>query len=141
MICPTCGNPLREKTRTPVTVDICQHCGGVWFDQGELHEFIRSRSPKPDLVPTEAILATLATAPSGNCPACTTLTLLEGGYMGITYSKCSSCAGIYLPAGETRKAAERLAQWKENPDWKTTESPVRGELVELLYWILDSFGS
>lgn len=36
MKCPKCGHDLTETQMGPLTVDKCKHCGGVFFDNGEL---------------------------------------------------------------------------------------------------------
>lgn len=39
MKCPKCGNDLAEIELHGVRVDQCAHCGGVFFDKGELQRF------------------------------------------------------------------------------------------------------
>ncbi len=36
MKCPKCGGDLAERTMHQVKVDVCNKCGGVWLDAGEL---------------------------------------------------------------------------------------------------------
>ncbi|MBM4193769.1 MAG: hypothetical protein FJ202_05240 [Gemmatimonadetes bacterium] len=36
MKCPKCGNDLKEVTTDHVAVDVCNSCGGMWLDAGEL---------------------------------------------------------------------------------------------------------
>jgi hypothetical protein len=36
MKCPKCGGDLKEITQDSVSVDVCQDCGGLWLDSGEL---------------------------------------------------------------------------------------------------------
>ena len=38
MRCPRCGERLKEKTSSGVTLDECPSCHGLWFDKGELEE-------------------------------------------------------------------------------------------------------
>ncbi len=40
MHCPKCGQELQSTEHLGVTVDICNHCEGVWFDKGELDQMI-----------------------------------------------------------------------------------------------------
>ena len=46
MNCPRCEHePLAERDRDGVTVDVCARCRGVWLDRGELEKLIaRSQS-------------------------------------------------------------------------------------------------
>ena len=36
MRCPKCGGTLAEREMHQVKVDVCQECGGLWLDAGEL---------------------------------------------------------------------------------------------------------
>ena len=36
MKCPKCGADLKEINREHVAVDVCNECGGMWLDAGEL---------------------------------------------------------------------------------------------------------
>lgn len=38
MRCPKCGGQLAERKHHGVSVDVCQDCGGVWLDKGELEQ-------------------------------------------------------------------------------------------------------
>jgi|FLYL01.1.fsa_nt_gi Zn-finger nucleic acid-binding protein len=40
MICPNCGDELRERERSGIEIDICPQCRGVWLDRGELDKII-----------------------------------------------------------------------------------------------------
>lgn len=34
--CPRCDGTLYETTYEGITIDVCNHCTGVWLDAGEL---------------------------------------------------------------------------------------------------------
>ncbi len=41
MNCPRCASePLDEKNREGVTIDVCGACRGMWLDRGELEKLI-----------------------------------------------------------------------------------------------------
>jgi hypothetical protein len=41
MNCPRCASePLDERVREGVTIDVCQGCRGIWLDRGELEKLI-----------------------------------------------------------------------------------------------------
>jgi Zn-finger nucleic acid-binding protein len=40
MLCPRCGVLLNELTKVGVTVDVCDHCRGLWLDRGELEKIV-----------------------------------------------------------------------------------------------------
>ena len=49
MNCPRCGSePLDERVREGVTIDVCGACRGIWLDRGELEKLIaRSMDSNP----------------------------------------------------------------------------------------------
>ena len=38
MKCPRCGGDLQESKLDEVSIDMCEKCGGVWLDSGELEQ-------------------------------------------------------------------------------------------------------
>jgi Zn-finger nucleic acid-binding protein len=40
MVCPKCGQDLRERERSGILVDVCPGCKGIWLDRGELDKII-----------------------------------------------------------------------------------------------------
>ena len=38
--CPKCDGTLHETDYENVKIDICNECGGVWFDAGELAQVV-----------------------------------------------------------------------------------------------------
>ncbi len=43
MECPRCHGELRESKVDDVSIDVCEKCGGVWLDSGELEQLISAR--------------------------------------------------------------------------------------------------
>lgn len=41
MRCPKCGAQLHEKEQASVKLDVCERCGGLFLDKGELELVIR----------------------------------------------------------------------------------------------------
>ena len=41
MRCPRCDGTLNETKVEEVSVDICDKCGGVWLDSGELEQLTK----------------------------------------------------------------------------------------------------
>lgn len=49
MNCPRCGSePLDERDREGVTIDVCRSCRGVWLDRGELEKLIARATKELD---------------------------------------------------------------------------------------------
>lgn len=44
MQCPRCDGSLKENKFEEVLIDICEKCGGVWLDSGELEQLTRKES-------------------------------------------------------------------------------------------------
>jgi hypothetical protein len=44
MKCPKCGMQLEEIPFGGVRIDKCFHCGGLWFDTGELEKILTKES-------------------------------------------------------------------------------------------------
>jgi uncharacterized protein len=42
VICPSCKNQTIVVERNKIELDYCPHCGGVWFDSGELELLLAS---------------------------------------------------------------------------------------------------
>ena len=41
MKCPRCDGSLNESKVEDVTIDVCDKCGGVWLDSGELEQLTK----------------------------------------------------------------------------------------------------
>ncbi len=48
MLCPKCGEPLRQRTLRKVSVNECPSCYGMWLDQGDLKEIARQETEGQD---------------------------------------------------------------------------------------------
>jgi hypothetical protein len=44
MRCPRCDGTLNESKVEDVSVDVCDKCGGVWLDSGELEQLTKRES-------------------------------------------------------------------------------------------------
>ena len=42
MSCPRCDGQLNETKFEEVQIDICEKCGGVWLDSGELEQLTKT---------------------------------------------------------------------------------------------------
>jgi hypothetical protein len=40
LACPKCDGTLHETDYEKVKIDVCDKCGGVWFDAGELAQVV-----------------------------------------------------------------------------------------------------
>jgi hypothetical protein len=44
MKCPRCDGTLKESAVDDVLIEMCDKCGGVWLDSGELEQLTRKES-------------------------------------------------------------------------------------------------
>lgn len=44
MNCPNCGEPLNERERSGIEIDVCPQCRGIWLDRGELDKLLARES-------------------------------------------------------------------------------------------------
>lgn len=40
LACPKCDGKLHETAYDSIKIDVCDKCGGVWFDAGELAQVV-----------------------------------------------------------------------------------------------------
>jgi Zn-finger nucleic acid-binding protein len=48
MDCPRCKSSLTARNREGIEIDICEKCGGIWFDKGELGKLVKLEQGKSD---------------------------------------------------------------------------------------------
>jgi membrane associated rhomboid family serine protease/Zn-finger nucleic acid-binding protein len=95
-------------------VDICPHCGGIWFDPGELYKYLetfkRINEISPPALP--AAVSAAATAPPPlealrSCPRCLA-PMQKYNYSynsNIFLDRCPQCQGIWADQNEIQKIA------------------------------------
>lgn len=114
--CPTCGLSLKSKlyegwisennSSHSVELDECTHCGGLWFDQGELEKVasfdeLPQRLWKP-LTTSRPPLRPEGTRPCPHCAEIMVGTLIKA----VRVDLCSTCKGMWLDQGELNKLLE-----------------------------------
>lgn len=104
MKCPACPSPLQQTiNRHGKVVDYCEHCQGMWLDNGELFSYTKRIG---DL--NEALSRPLLQAHQGQrvCPRCGPGNLMEvGGLLqpDLEVDRCTCCGGIWFDSGELNK--------------------------------------
>ena len=120
--CPSCLKALVVVAGRSATIDSCQSCKGIWFDQGELVNIVRELLEREDVAPRsfrpfEKSRAQTANADSQikrPCPRCQQqMKSFNYAYdSNVILEKCPSCEGIWADAGKAREVARYL---KEDP--------------------------
>jgi len=104
MNCPECKSPLSRTTLHGESVDQCEACEGLWFDQHELRAVLHSitkiaRGHSAAVVANENL----------TCPRCM-LPMDSSEYdydSEIVINRCTECSGVWLAAGQLEAIAQR----------------------------------
>lgn len=105
-ICPRTGHSMTHHVIDDLHLDICDSCGGVWYDAGQFTRLIRDGEKEvaealadepPKLTPVQ----------SGRREMCPVEGLplhqsLYKGHPGIEISTCFECGGIFITAEALR---------------------------------------
>ena len=122
MNCPNCQMLLEPYEHDGLTVNTCRHCGGIWFDEGELRDYLEDLLHEKQDIPYSPIQMNPPKALGENdlkptnklCPRCNQ-PLHPFNYCydsNIILGKCPVCSGIWVDGGEI----EKLAQYQKiNP--------------------------
>lgn len=79
-------------------IDRCTKCKGIWFDGGEMGQFLQSEDLKDNfLEPAEA--PAISVDIDRNCPRCATA-MARPIVGGVTLDRCEGCSGIWFDHGE-----------------------------------------
>lgn len=122
MKCPFCSNRLRQVKSRSAIVDICPDCRGIWFDSGELADFVRALTESEEISPEIPRLFehrevhTLDTVKEKDkiCSRCNQV-MLKFNYSydsNVFLDKCPQCGGIWADGGEVQQIASYL---KDDP--------------------------
>jgi len=111
LTCPGCGKPMSANPFQGMEVDFCAHCGGFWFDRGELSQAVSGATPDQLAEQVEFN----STTPSRRyCPQCRVLlSEVNLSELDIRVDKCLACDGLYLDRGEFKKG-KNLFQHRRN---------------------------
>ena len=121
MKCPFHHANLKTINYHGVDVDICPSCQGIWFDKGELKEYLdnflteKKDIPVSDFQVGNAVnKISLPPQTSLDCPRCgKSLVSFNYAYnSNILLEKCLNCNGIWVDGGKLTKLANYM---KGNP--------------------------
>lgn len=132
MECPVCSNHLSKLTAGNIELDVCQGgCGGVWFDEHELHKF-----DEPHEFSDSAVLNLRKGSPSNGlrtkarpCPKCDGEVLVRqfiDEKNQVEMDQCWNCAGIWLDVGELNTLRNQYKTYEER---KAAVNAYVGELL------------
>jgi len=147
--CPRCAATMRRDQVDGIELDLCDGCGGTWYDRGELEQHIAAGDPGPGDDPAQAAdrefhrEADRMDTRYLKCPICANPMNRKnwGRLSGIIIDICGP-HGLFLDAGEldkirdfegsdTKARADRLETWERATDQKESrkqEDQVRQDL-------------
>ena len=108
MNCPKCRAgklqtlQLHTKKGQALEVDQCSICGGLWFDRGELEEFLSGTPEIVDAPQLDPSLAVELDYEEAKCPRCGEPLKKTKAPQNdrIQGDACGVCGGLWLDAGE-----------------------------------------
>lgn len=106
MDCPRCKNALTttllSEVNTVIELDTCDHCGGIWFDKGELARI--DKIVEPQFIEIRKIPRKKDQLEALFCPSCEDHPMLEKAEhprdKKVILDYCNACKGIWLDKGE-----------------------------------------
>lgn len=114
MICPACESGLKPHKYRGLLIDVCRQCGGIWFDPGEMKEYIEFMIEDHDDIPNAKIEIGKEIEATGDetglakgCPRCD-VAMTEFNYAydsNIMLDRCPSCGGVWTDGEEAHKLA------------------------------------
>lgn len=110
--CPKCMIELKTKEIGKTTVDECQKCKGIWFDEDELRkvkDFTDSDLNWLDFEIWKHEDRFKLKESSVKCPNCKINTkAIDYGETSIEIDYCTSCKGVWLDKGEFKKIIDAI---------------------------------
>lgn len=105
MICPACKHELRQLIEPGAVWDYCAHCGGYWFDSGELKGFLDDMNERLHGQAYERLELRRAQLAGGSigsaprpCPRCDK-PMAKTNYAydsNVFVDRCTTCGGIWV---------------------------------------------
>ena len=96
--CPKCSRTMDQWESRGVTLDFCNSCKGLWFDEGELTRHFANSGSK---ISEDDLKAARGTSLS--CPRCKSDPLVVARLGGVSVDTCNQCHGIFLDLGEVHE--------------------------------------
>lgn len=114
MKCLECKNEMTNyEVHTiihKISYDVCEKCGGLWLDKGELDKMAYQVEGDIEYCSTDEPENSITTH---HCPRCAGMVLHKVGFLGgndIVLEHCNNCSGFWLSGGQLEKIDDELAQ-------------------------------
>jgi len=116
MDCPVCKSPMIVLELAEVEVDLCNDCGGIWLDSGELELLLGDYEQAKKLLDSFKIGVGSPENPR-RCPIC--LKKMQKIIVGtstppLLIDKCQRGDGLWFDKGELQNIFDKASLDKEN---------------------------
>ena len=140
MICLACGTEMVERRVDRVAIDECRSCGAIWFDAGELNQYLPETAAGEHAVSgpsREAVEEPDAGAKeTGLCPRCGE-PVGNSRWRQVTVTRCCSCRGLFLSAEALASLAGADLDQERNTPAKAVYETLFHTLGELAMAVFD----
>lgn len=118
IFCPKCPSfPLEEKEMHGIKVHVCEKCGGLWLNKGELNAVAHQIEGDLEYCSTDHFAEDRY---SGTfCPECPESRLVKVNfvsYSDIVMEYCMKCEGLWLDRGELDAINTEIDRLKKAPE-------------------------
>ena len=101
MLCPNCNHNLTPLAVEEIELDKCHGCGSIWFDAGELENYMSKRQ-----IATEKLSSKFVPYDrqfDEKCPRCLDAKMSFGHMGGQPMSYCLDCDGVLLTKDQLKE--------------------------------------
>lgn len=112
MKCPVCDHDMKLYKFDQCNLDQCTHCGGVWFEYGELKQWkVIDQDGLVEILHADS-LTLRDDKKQLDCPTCgKAMNHYQYDYSsGIWIDRCNECKGVYMDHEDLKK----LDHWLDN---------------------------
>lgn len=102
MNCPKCKSDMSPVQFQGVTIDRCESCHGLWFDENELKKFLSKKDSERIDIGDHADYEKSDSIVDYACPRCQNrmVKMVHNQQSHIWYEACGNCFGLFLDATE-----------------------------------------
>ena len=140
MRCLSChrkmADRVEETSRGAIHYDVCETCGGIWFDVGEMDAMVPQVYDSVELSSRDKLKD--VSEPLRRCPRCKGHWMDKVfflAYTQILLDHCANCRGFWLDGGEFERINKELQEIEELRDDRGF-GPFNTFFRALLYCIL-----
>jgi Zn-finger nucleic acid-binding protein len=132
MDCFRCRQPMRKGSRDGVLVDVCENCGGLWLDAGELEALERkealdrvemTRRARKELTEDSRRILKVVDL----CPKCQVARLKQIVKRGVQLDYCPNCKGLFFDDRELERVLAAGKNETQAGFLKNVLSIIRGQ--------------